>query len=398
MRQELKNLKLAVDREKGKKKGKKGKSGKKSGKKKKKKSGRKSGKKGKKKGKKEKDLTADRTIESLYEELVAEGILVQYPKISLQDYIGEYSYLGTTLRQANIEPMPSLADVRRVITEFCILPLGSQAVHERSPLVKSALIAGPRGVGKKMLIHCICTETGANLFDLTAANIAGKYPGKSGLQMMLHMVFKVARQLQPSVVFLGDAERTFVKKVPKTDKTEPKRLKKDLPKVLKTLKPEDRVLIIGTSRQPFDAELKPFCQAYQKVLLIPRPDYASRYMLWARLIVKYGGRITSTMDLSSLAKITDGYTQAHLVQAITQVLTDKRIQQLSKKSLTATEFVGPLARIDPIYKEEEEAFKTWYAKTPLGKKRAEAAAGDEDDGKGKKGKKGKKSGKKKKKK
>ena len=33
------------------------------------------------------------------------------------------SYLATTLRQNNIEPMPSLADVRRVITEHCILPL-----------------------------------------------------------------------------------------------------------------------------------------------------------------------------------------------------------------------------------------------------------------------------------
>lgn len=43
--------------------------------------------------------------------------------------------------------------------------------------------------------------------------------------------------------------------------------------------------------------------------------------------------------------------------------------------------------------------QTWYAKTPLGKKRAKAAQGDdEDDGKGKKGKKGGKKGKKGKKK
>lgn len=69
---------------------------------------------------------------------------------------------------------------------------GSQAVHEKSPHIKSLLIAGPRGVGKKMLIHSICSETGANLFDLTAANIAGKYPGKAGLNMMMHMVFKVS--------------------------------------------------------------------------------------------------------------------------------------------------------------------------------------------------------------
>lgn len=34
------------------------------------------------------------------------------------------SYLGSTLRQMGVEPMPSLYDVRRVITEHCILPMG----------------------------------------------------------------------------------------------------------------------------------------------------------------------------------------------------------------------------------------------------------------------------------
>ena len=71
--------------------------------------------------------------------------------------------------------------------------VGSQVVHEKAPHVKSLMIAGPRGVGKKMLVHAICTETGANLFDLSPANIAIKYPGKAGLNMLLHMVFKVYR-------------------------------------------------------------------------------------------------------------------------------------------------------------------------------------------------------------
>jgi len=399
MRQELKNLKLAVDRDKG-KKGKKGKSGKKSGKKKKKgKSGKKSGKKGGKKKKKEKDLTAERTLDSLYEELLKEGILVQYPKVKLSEYLGEYSYLGTTLRNANIEPMPSLSDVRRVITEYCILPLGSQIVHEKSPLIKSTAIIGPRGCGKKMLLHAICTETGANLFDLSASNIVGKYPGKAGLQMMLHIVFKVARLLPPSIVYVGDCEKTFQKKVPKTDKTDPKRLKKDLPKIIKGLKAEDRVMVIGTSREPFGAEVKPFCTTYQKLLLLPRPDYASRFLLWPKLIRRYHGQLTDTLDISSLSKISDGYTQGHLVTAIQAVLTERRLKQLSKKPLTAVEFVPPLAKIEPIYKEEEEAFKVWYAKTPLGKKRAKAAKEGEEEqaGGGKKDAKGGKKGAKKKK-
>ena len=75
MRQELKNLKMAVDKDKGKKGGKK-KSGKKKGKK-----GKKGKKSGKKKGKKEKDLTPDRSIESLYEELVEQGVLARTPKV-----------------------------------------------------------------------------------------------------------------------------------------------------------------------------------------------------------------------------------------------------------------------------------------------------------------------------
>ncbi|EMP37363.1 IQ and AAA domain-containing protein 1 [Chelonia mydas] len=131
---------------------------------------------------------------------------------------GDYSYLGTTLRLVDIEPMPSLTDVRQLIALYGILPLGSQAVHEKAPLVKALLLAGPTGVGKKMLVHALCTETGANLFNLSASNIARKYPGKSGLQMMLHMVFKVAKQLQPSVIWIGDTEKTFYKRVPKSEK------------------------------------------------------------------------------------------------------------------------------------------------------------------------------------
>ena len=57
--------------------------------------------------------------------------------------------------------------------------------------MKSMLLAGPRGTGKNMLVHAICTETGANLFDLTPTNLVGKYPGKDGLKLLMHMIFKV---------------------------------------------------------------------------------------------------------------------------------------------------------------------------------------------------------------
>ncbi|KAK7889480.1 hypothetical protein WMY93_025040 [Mugilogobius chulae] len=330
--------------------------------------------------KKEKDLTADRTLGSLCQELVDQGLLKQPHNVKMQDFLGDYSYLGTTLRQNDIEPMPSLSDVRQVLSLYAILPLGSQFVHEKAPLIKAILLAGPAGVGKKMLVHAVCQETGANLFDLSPLNTAGKYPGKSGIAMMLHMVFKVARLLQPSVIWIGDAEKMFYKKVPKEEKDlDPKRLKKDLPKALKLIKGEDRVLIIGTTNDPLSADIKGLCKMYSKIILIPRPDYGSRFILWKQLIEKHGGKLTKDLNLSSLSKISDGYTPGHIVKVIQTVITKRRILQMSKKPLTALEFVEPLAKFDPVFQEEEEALKSWYAKTPLGKKRIKAATGQDEE-------------------
>ncbi len=58
---------------------------------------------------------------------------------------------------------------------------------------------------------------------------------------------------------------------------DPKKLKKELPKMMKTVKAEDRILLMGVSRIPFDGETKPLTTTYQKIILIPRPDYASRH-------------------------------------------------------------------------------------------------------------------------
>lgn len=78
--------------------------------------------------------------------------------------------------------------------KLCGCFTGSHVVHEKAPLTKAILLVGPAGVGKKMLVNAICQETGATLFDLSPLNIAGKYPGKSGLTMMLHLVFKVTHR------------------------------------------------------------------------------------------------------------------------------------------------------------------------------------------------------------
>ncbi|NXD01552.1 DRC11 protein, partial [Certhia familiaris] len=299
---------------------------------------------------------ACRTIDSLYQELAEEGLLIKVKDVNLSDYIGYYDCLRNILRETGAQPMPSIPEVRQLVTLYGILPLGSQTVRENAPLVKSLLLAGPAGVGKKMLVHAICTETGANLFNLTPSNLAGKYPGRNGLIKMLHMILKVGKELQPSVVWIGDAEKMFSK--PKGEEVNPKRLTKFLPKFLRALKSKDRVLLVGTSSRPFDAKMKPFCRAFQKIILIPKPDYLTRFgKYFKHYILQRGGALTKLVNLNCLAQVSDGFTQGHVVDVVHTVLTELRLLQMARRPLRTAEFVASLARHDPVYKEEEETFQ-----------------------------------------
>ncbi|XP_054133677.1 dynein regulatory complex protein 11 [Melozone crissalis] len=315
----------------------------------------------------EKDLTPGRSIDSLYQQLAEERLLIQVKNVNLSDYMGYYDCLGTLLRETGAQPMPSIPEVRQLVALYGILPLGSQTVHENAPLVKSLLLAGPAGVGKKMLVHAICTEAGANLFSLTPSNTVN-YSGKEGLIMLLHMILKVGKELQPSVVWIGDTERIYSKGATKgEDEVNFKRLARLLPQFLKTLKPKDRVLLVGTTRRPFDANVGPFCKLYQKIILISKPDYLTRFALWKHYILQGGGTLTKLLNLNCLAHMSDGFTQGHIVEVVHTVLTELRLLQMARKPLRTVEFVTSLARHDPVYNEEEAAFQAWFGKTPLGK-------------------------------
>ncbi|XP_050535374.1 dynein regulatory complex protein 11 [Daktulosphaira vitifoliae] len=323
------------------------------------------------KKKRDKDLTPDRTLESLFEELVMNGIIHKYPNVSLSSFKGGTSLVACDVMRWDYDPPPTLGDVRQAIRDNCILPMLSEEIHKASPLVRSVLIAGVRGSGKHMLVNAVCTELGATLFDLTSANIVGKYPGKSGLTMLLHLVNKVARLLQPAIIYIEDAEKTFMKKVPKTDKTDPKRLKKDLPKLVKSIGPTDRILLLGISSNPWDCEQKSLTTTYNKIIVIPRPDYASLYHIWNDLLFQYSG-VSRKFNVSMLAKLSSGYSVGTIIKVLQEVMTCKRVLQLTIRPLMHVEILNALARHDPVYKEEEETYIQWYSRTPLGRKNQKA--------------------------
>ena len=57
--------------------------------------------------------------------------------------------------------------------------------------------------------------------------------------------------------------------------------------------------------------------------------------LWRELILKQKAVTTDILDVSSLAKVSDGYTPGHIVEVINQVLSERRKQQVGEDIWTA---------------------------------------------------------------
>lgn len=92
--------------------------------------------------------------------------------------------------------------------------------------------------------------------------------------------------------------------------------------------------------------------ASPRLMSSPKPA-----VLWKQMLEAQGVQVTQSLDISALAKVSEGYTAGHILKAIQSVLTEQRHLRLAKRPLVASEFLGHLAKLEPVYKEEEESLK-----------------------------------------
>lgn len=104
---------------------------------------------------------------------------------------------------------PSMALIRQLVTEYCIFPLGSEIVKSRVELTRSVLFYGPPGSGKTMVARSIIHETASMVFDLSPLSIEGTYPEKKGEEKLVASVMRVAKEYQPSVIYIDEVEKVF---------------------------------------------------------------------------------------------------------------------------------------------------------------------------------------------
>lgn len=233
----------------------------------------KKGKKKKKKGKKKKGnklpgakMLKDLNNKQILLQLIQHQIVKKLPPQNLSDFIGEFNYIHLMLDDIKQTPHdPSMALIRQLVTEYIIFPLGSELVRKQFPeVIKSFLFYGPAGSGKTLVVRACVHETNSVLFDMSPLSIDGKYSGPKEETMLVAAVFLVAKEYQPSIIYIDECHKVWPgkkkgkkgkkkggKKKKASDPSNPARIKKAIKKwKAKWITELTRITIIGCTSEP----------------------------------------------------------------------------------------------------------------------------------------------------
>ncbi|CAK9833578.1 Dynein regulatory complex protein 11 [Anthophora retusa] len=324
----------------------------------------------KKKGgkKKKKSPLDDISTEDMFKELVRASIITNYPETSINDWIGDLSYQNYEAAREFRDYKHRMGEIKQVVMEYCILPLSTREIHELAPLIRSVCICGFPRHGKSFLVNAICSEIGAVLFNMTPNVLVDKYTGKKNERKLFDMIGRIAREYAPSVIFIDNGEKPWLKKVPPQERYyKPKRFAKYYPKLVKSIKPGDQMLFLTTSSEPYKAT-RPFVRIHDKFIMIPLTDYNTLYMFYKDLLMKYHG-IDRNIDVSCLARMSVGIPLEFISNAIENVLNLRRRITLRFKPLMVHEIIDEVLKYQPPTAKVMSQFTKFENRTPLERKR-----------------------------
>ncbi|KAH8259163.1 hypothetical protein KR026_000058 [Drosophila bipectinata] len=316
-----------------------------------------------KKKKKPKDPTGDRTLESLYNELKDGGIIEEVSTKDFDEFIADFNFVADDTRdEDDLTTLgPAKGDIKMVIQES-MLGMGEFDI----PKPKSLLLIGPLNSGKKLLCNIIASELDAVFMNLSPEKT---YKYADDLKYFLHLIMKVAKAFQPTIMYIEEAHRLFWNKIPpEAQDINPRLLGASIAsKILKPLKKNDKIVVVGTSNMPWSAK-GGIRKAFQKILLIPRCDYGTSFLIWLELMTENCPDNMEEYAYSALARVLQAYNSGDITDNIKNTLSIERRMRLQTDALDPHEFLEYFINEEkpplfPIEDKMMEKFNKWFGGT-----------------------------------
>jgi len=232
--------------------------------------------------------------------------------------------------EASFEDIGGLEEVKSRLNEALILPLTLPTNVRLGKLFcvpQGILLYGPPGTGKTMLAKAIAKSRHAIFINLNPASLNHYYYGET--EKVVEALFTLAMKLQPSVIFVDEID-TFLRTRSREDHELGARVKGMFMSLWDGLHStvENRITVIGATNRPHDLD-EAILRRFSLSFYVGVPNEAQRQQI-LRVILR-NEPISDDLDISMIAKYTDGFTGSDLrslcQQAARAIIKDFVTQQ-----------------------------------------------------------------------
>ena len=170
------------------------------------------------------------------------------------------------------------------------------------------LLYGPPGCGKTFIARALAGELEAHFVAVRLNEILDMFVGQS--EHNLHEVFEVARRHAPSVLFLDEVDAIGRKRSQMRNNVLRTLVNQLLSELDDVAERNEGIFVLGATNMPWDVDValrRP--GRFDRTLLVLPPDEPAREAILRHHL---SGRPVAGIDLSRIARSTDGYSGADL--------------------------------------------------------------------------------------
>jgi len=247
-----------------------------------------------------------------------------------------------------------LEDIKRQLRESIEEPLKSPDSFAKMGIrpPKGVLLFGAPGTGKTLIAKAVANESKVNFISIKGPEIMSKWLGES--EKAIRMIFKKAKQVSPSIVFLDEIDAIAPRRGSHLDAGATERVVNQLLTSMDGLEELENVFILAATNRPDivdPALLRP--GRFDKLLLISVPDGAARLKI---LQVHTKNMPLQDVDLQEISEELEGFVGADIENLCREAALVALRETKKASTVTMEHFRTAMKSVRPTADQETAKF------------------------------------------